>query len=277
MSNSKNLFSENFTIYDSPSDEALNLHSAWHVCRNTSHYASSRDYVDENLYCLVYTVSGNATLYTKTKSMELKPNTITLLKHCEIDKYFPTTETWEYFWFNFYGIKHVPYFTVNEVNQLSSVYPYQNTMEEIFSLMKSYNPLHILLTRTLFCELVYRWAKELKEHSIQYLPNSEDVYEMISYLCQHLEENMTVSDMAKKCHLSEKQFRMIFHRITDEPPKKFLCRLRLQKVAEALVKTNKSISELAYEMNFSSPFQLSRDFKKMFGDPPKSFREKNRK
>lgn len=276
MDNAKKIFSENFTIFGVPSYSDITLHSAWHVCRDSVYQAAPKDYLNENLYCMIYTISGTATLCVKNKSLTLKPNTLTIIKHCDINKYFPVTETWEYFWFNFYGMQYIPQLKNNETYELHNVYLYLNLMGEIFSLMNIYNQINILLVQTLFCELIYRCVKDLKAHNTKYLPNSEYVYDIISYMSRHLDVNMTVREMAKKCLLSEKSFRIVFQKITNESPKKYFCRLRLQKVAEALINTNESISELAYKMNFSSPFQLSRDFKKMFGESPKSFRIKNR-
>ena len=48
---------------------------------------------------------------------------------------------------------------------------------------------------------------------------------------------------------------------------------KLKKIAVLLKTSSQTINELAADFNYSSPFQLSRDFKKYYGTSPKAYRE----
>ena len=79
------------------------------------------------------------------------------------------------------------------------------------------------------------------------------------------------SDLASKLNLSESQIYKKLKAITDKSTAVFIRSIRLQKAKELLQTTNKTISEIAYEVGFNDPSWFSRAFKEEFGFAPSDF------
>ena len=75
-------------------------------------------------------------------------------------------------------------------------------------------------------------------------------------------------DLAKKLHLSESQVYRKLKAITDKSTAIFIRSIRIQRAKELLQTTNKTISEIAYDVGFNDPSWFSRVFKEEFGHSP---------
>jgi signal transduction histidine kinase/AraC-like DNA-binding protein len=62
---------------------------------------------------------------------------------------------------------------------------------------------------------------------------------------------------------------------TGQSINEFIQNIRLKYAARILIETDKTISEIAYEVGFSDPYYFSRAFKKCFSQSPQHWRESN--
>lgn len=85
----------------------------------------------------------------------------------------------------------------------------------------------------------------------------------------------TNRELARRSGLSVSAFERGFRKHLQTSPMQFLKRLRLARAAAALVQTGSQISEIARECGFSDQAHLSRDFKRLFGTSPKSWRARH--
>ncbi|MDE5807818.1 MAG: AraC family transcriptional regulator [Muribaculaceae bacterium] len=69
------------------------------------------------------------------------------------------------------------------------------------------------------------------------------------------------------------QFYSKIKALTNYSPVELLRRLRLQRGRELLTTTEKSISEIAYEVGFSTPAYFTKCFRDAFGKAPSELRE----
>jgi len=76
------------------------------------------------------------------------------------------------------------------------------------------------------------------------------------------------AQLARKLQLSESQVYRKLKALTDKSTAVFIRSIRLQKAKEQIQITDKSISEVAYDMGFNDPAYFSRVFKDEFGFPP---------
>jgi AraC family transcriptional regulator len=79
--------------------------------------------------------------------------------------------------------------------------------------------------------------------------------------------------MAREAGLSRFHFCRYFKKFTGMTPKKFLCRLRLEKARILLSNPEKRISEIAIEVGFDDLSNFIRHFKKYTGFTPGSYRK----
>jgi len=74
--------------------------------------------------------------------------------------------------------------------------------------------------------------------------------------------------LSRKMHLSESQIYRKLKAITGKSTAVFIRSVRLQKAKEMILTTDKTISEIAYEVGFNDPSWFSRAFKEEFGFAP---------
>ncbi len=90
---------------------------------------------------------------------------------------------------------------------------------------------------------------------------------------QLIQENISDSDfgtvqLAFKLHLSDSQVYRKLKAITDKSTAVFIRSIRLQKGKELIQTTDKTVSEIAYEVGFNDPSWFSKAFKEEFGFAP---------
>lgn len=90
----------------------------------------------------------------------------------------------------------------------------------------------------------------------------------------HLDdEHFNVDAFAADVGLSPRQLQRKLKSITDLTPSAFIRRMRLERGAQLVKQDYGTISEIAYEVGFSSPSYFSRCFKDEFGTSPSEFPE----
>jgi AraC-like DNA-binding protein len=82
-------------------------------------------------------------------------------------------------------------------------------------------------------------------------------------------------ELANQLHFSESQLYRKLKATSGKSTAIFIRSTRLQLAKDLLITTNKSISEIAYEVGFNDPAYFSRAFKKEFGQAPSEVSKKN--
>ena len=77
--------------------------------------------------------------------------------------------------------------------------------------------------------------------------------------------------LAIQLHLSESQLNRKLKATSGKSTALFIRFIRLQKGKELIETTNKTISEVAYDVGFNDPSYFSRAFKDEFGSAPSTF------
>ena len=94
----------------------------------------------------------------------------------------------------------------------------------------------------------------------------------IDYVETHLEDNISVDDMASIACYSRSHFIWLFECATRIGPMEYVRKRRLTEAAAAL-KNNPSIMDVALQYNFSSQDAFTRSFHHEFGIPPGMYRK----
>lgn len=87
-----------------------------------------------------------------------------------------------------------------------------------------------------------------------------------------LSEDISVDELAAEVQLSTFHFARMFKQSVGVPPRVYLTRLRMEKACELLEKTNLPVTEIAYEVGYSSNQVLSRVFLKRWHKTPTDYR-----
>ncbi len=98
-----------------------------------------------------------------------------------------------------------------------------------------------------------------------------EIARAIVYLSQHLNETVTIEEVAAQAGMSRAVFHRKFKETTTMSPIQFVKSMRLNKAAMKIA-TGTTVNEAAMEVGYVSSSQFSREFKRMYGQSPKQWR-----
>ncbi len=85
---------------------------------------------------------------------------------------------------------------------------------------------------------------------------------------------LNVDTLASKMGLGRSQFYRKIKALTNYSPVELLRSLRLKHARELLTSTTRSVSEIAYEVGFSTPAYFTRCYREAFGETPTELRDR---
>ena len=98
------------------------------------------------------------------------------------------------------------------------------------------------------------------------------IIKVLIYIEDHIDEEITMNDLAKvACH-SPFHFHRIFQAIVGETVHKYVRRLRVEKAAGRLCYTNDPVTEIALDASFETPSAFTRAFTQCMGKSPRNYR-----
>jgi AraC family transcriptional regulator len=98
------------------------------------------------------------------------------------------------------------------------------------------------------------------------------ILKVLVYIEDHIEDEMSMEELAKvACH-SPFHFHRIFQAIVGETAHQYVKRLRLEKAAGRLRYTEQPITEIALQSNYDTPSAFTRAFKQCMGESPRNYR-----
>ncbi len=100
--------------------------------------------------------------------------------------------------------------------------------------------------------------------------------EVITFLETHFTEPVSLADLADRAHMSERSLLRAFQEALGASPIDYLIRLRVNKAAALLRQGDVRVTEAAFEVGFSDGNYFSRQFKRIMGVPPRTFRQRAR-
>jgi transcriptional regulator GlxA family with amidase domain len=91
-----------------------------------------------------------------------------------------------------------------------------------------------------------------------------------------LEEDLTLSGLSQEADMSEWHFLREFRQAFGETPHAFLSRLRLERAKELLTVSNRPVTEICFDVGFTSLGSFSTKFRNQVGLSPIEFRRRVR-
>ncbi|MBO9395439.1 AraC family transcriptional regulator [Shimia sp. R9_2] len=97
-----------------------------------------------------------------------------------------------------------------------------------------------------------------------------EIARTIDYLSTHLNEQVTIDEMADHVGMSRAVFHRRFKEATTMSPIQFVKSMRLNNAAMKIA-GGKTVSEAAWDVGYQSASQFSREFKRMYGHSPRQW------
>jgi transcriptional regulator GlxA family with amidase domain len=95
---------------------------------------------------------------------------------------------------------------------------------------------------------------------------------IVGYIQEHLQESLSVPQLARLVNLSESRFRSLFARQTGAAPAQYIQRLRLRRARLLLERTFLSVKEVMGLVGYNDPSHFARDFRREHGVAPSDVR-----
>jgi len=96
---------------------------------------------------------------------------------------------------------------------------------------------------------------------------------VLRHIEQHLDEPVSVSQLASLAGLSEARFKARFKEETGIPPGEYVLRARIQEAQRRLAADEGSITRLAFDLGFSTSQYFATVFKRFTGQTPSMLRQ----
>lgn len=136
------------------------------------------------------------------------------------------------------------------------------------------------LARSVAQKLVmyHRRAGGQSQHSalLELEPKSDRIQTVLTYAREHLEQVLSVEQLAEVARLSPRQFSRAFRAETGQSPAKAIENLRLEAARQMLERGRLTLDQIALETGFSDRRRMREAFLRAFGQPPQVIRRSAR-
>ena len=95
------------------------------------------------------------------------------------------------------------------------------------------------------------------------------VAKAISWLRENFREPLTINKLSNLANMSAPSFHRHFKKITEMSPLQYQKHLRLYEAQRLMLVESETASNAAYAVGYESPTQFNREYKRLFGAPPR--------
>jgi AraC-like DNA-binding protein len=244
------------------------------------HYRKRLSGANENI--LIYCEKGKGWIECKNEIHNLSGHQVFIIPENEPHTYgAELQDPWSIYWLHFKGEN--TYMFQSIIGKVISIKDSANSrfqdrfvlFEDMFqNLEMGYNPEN--LEYISFC-LTYFLAsiKYLSQYrEIKNVKVDDVIQKSIIFMKDHLEQKITLDDIAGAVGYSTSHLITLFTRKTSYPPFVYYNQLRIQKACSYLQFTELKIKEIAFRLGFYDPFHFSKAFLKEMEITPKEYRKR---
>jgi AraC family transcriptional regulator len=103
--------------------------------------------------------------------------------------------------------------------------------------------------------------------------SSKPLKRVVDHINEHLQDELSLVELSRIADLSPHRFATAFKTRMGIPPHRYVIERRIDFACELLRRSDKAISEIAYDVGFSSQSHLTTNFRQTTGVTPRKFRE----
>ena len=236
-------------------------------------YDLQRDRFDSFLMEVI--LDGTMTFETGGKSYVAKRDDVVLLDCYKPHRYYTTTGC-QTMWIHFDGAPARAYYnlihkTNGNVFSTRNVRKILRCIEEIYEMMDShYVPNEPTIALTLTTALTAMVENASPPKSIR--NNTSAIEEVVHYINAHLDEELSIAELAHMASFSEYHFIRVFSDAVGMTPRKYIINVRMDYAKYLLKTTALPITEIGYKIGYSSESMFCSSFKKHAGITPSEYR-----
>ena len=189
------------------------------------------------------------------------------------------TDPWEYYWVGFNGVSTeeiLKYLEIDEdmhVGRVKNFDLLSDKFEELFK-EKILAQSNKLLIQKYLLDLLGMMQLEKGEMNYKKEEERRYSYSFITYIKHYYRKpDLKISDIAASFGLNNSYFSQVIKREMGLTPNEYLTYFRMRKSGTMLMKSDKSVKEIAYSVGYDNPLTFSRAFKNAHGVSPLGYRK----
>ncbi|MCC8022725.1 MAG: AraC family transcriptional regulator [Clostridiales bacterium] len=224
-------------------------------------------------YSLFRGIRGRGFLCFAEETAALQENQIYIMPTRELVTVVPNAAQWDFIQFRFLCDGLEAMFQPHRTYRLRYKKEEELYLNDLFHYQFAGTKAARGYISALFAAQLHKWHMALEHAGKADSMNLQKIEYAIEYINLHLDAPIQVSELSRRFHISERHFRTLFYQVAGASPKAYQQKLRMEQCAAMLQSTGYSVREISSMLGYSSPYQLSRDFKKYYGLAPSEYRK----
>ncbi len=231
---------------------------------------------------LIYNVEGNGHIILGNQKMPLPADHFFIIPEGAPHAYSADkTDPWSIYWIHFAGpkAKHLG-------KPVLQAMPVQRTNNSrINERIELFNELFYILERGHSFEnleyisqslprLIASFTYLTQFRSINEQFSKDPVSQSINFMLENINRKYKLEELAMAVKLSASHYSRLFLSRTGHSPIDYFIQLKIQRACRLLDSDDRSIADIARDIGFDDQFYFSRQFKKVMGMSPRSYRKR---
>lgn len=133
----------------------------------------------------------------------------------------------------------------------------------------------------LFYQLLDKLSRDVQQKTLSithdsqlYQSKDSKIFqEVINYIFSNFKQEISLSDLSEKVHMSTAAFCRYFKKRTKKTFTEYVNHLRISQASKLLIETDMSVSQICFECGYNSLSYFNRQFKKIKSIGPKEYRK----
>lgn len=254
--------------------------SLYYYVQWTGHFVCKSDFLvrrsNFESFLMLYTLNGSAELKYEGRIYRIEKNSVMLLDCRNAHEYYPKTDGWEFKYVHFYGAdsKKIYEHIVSLYGScvINGVIGAEKNYDAIYERVRTASP------EETCSEIIYHMLIKLIHLKSTVSIENSDVFKLsdiITYIAENYQKNISVTALADIAHLSRCHFSTVFKRFTGFSPYSYILSFRLTATKRMLLSTDRSVEMIAERCGFIDASSFIRTFKKAEGVSPSAYRKGN--
>lgn len=235
-------------------------------------YRVERTHYDS--FLVMYVARGSG--YWSSGGQEIPvPEGSLLFLDCYRPHCYGTRSGWEIYWLHFDGVLARPYFETFAADgaflMQSDAAMCVRSVRKIFESFDRRCPVSEPMISKRINDLLTGAILALQQEKKQ-LKRLGAIDESVQFIAEHVEQPLTLEQLAASVSLSPFYFARLFKQETGFSPHEYIVRARVDKAKYLLISTSLPLKEIACRCGFGNECSFSTLFKKMSGYTPRGYR-----
>lgn len=147
-----------------------------------------------------------------------------------------------------------------------------NALQRLLSLLNEPDTLREQLVPLIQKEIIVRLLSGPYGATLRQLVSQESpiqkIVGVLSWLKRHFSDDIAMNDLAKMACMSPSTFRQHFRSVTGMSPLQYIKQIRLLEARQLMLNHHLDAGSAAVRVGYESASQFSREYNRLFGEPP---------